>query len=137
MDDFVSGNLHDSMDDHPIASAFKLAHSRALSKIDKEDGEGLLVDACKVFSSLRKSMSQSFDALWVDNGETPNLVVLNPSCLRIVQVLREDDVNRLEDAICDSDADPFGQENTKEQSLALLSKMVIPLSSSPLRPFVN
>ena len=83
IDDFVSGELHRMGDGHVISRAFACEYARALKAA--EDGNAVALDVCEIFSSLQVSMSKQFDALWVENGETPNLVVLNPSSLRIIK----------------------------------------------------
>lgn len=119
IDQFVEGDLHDSMEGHPIADAFREAHAKAASEGD-EDGDE--VDRCKVFADLRTSMSQSFDALWIENGSTPHLVILNPTCLRITHKFNNQELQRLENAVYDAPMNPFGEENCVEQCIPFLDE---------------
>lgn len=123
---FVQGDLHDSMENHVIAQAFRQAHALAQSTADDgEDGDANY-DPCEVFTALRASMRESFDALWIENGESPHLVVLNPSCLRIVHKLNNDQASELSDAIAESNIYSFGMEDEHKKCLSMLNGLFGP-----------
>lgn len=122
---FVSGDLHDCLDNHVIADHFREAHALA-NAIAEETGEDADVDACQVFSAIREQLRQEFDALWIESGETPYLCVLNPDCLHIAATLTADQVEALLDHDS-SELDHFGQEGPQDAQNAIgMIKSIFP-----------
>lgn len=116
-DIFVSGDLHDCMEDHVISDHFREAHALA-SATAEETGEDADVDACQVFSAIRDDLRQEFDALWIESGEIPYLCVLNPDCLHIAATLTSDQIKILGDDES-FEFHHFGQEGPQDAKNAI------------------